>query len=112
LEYAKAKLFAPLGITDVFWPHDPQGISIGCFGSYLQTRDLAKIGYLYLRNGAWEGKQLLPAAWIEKVNHATMDMHASFEPDLRYSDCFRALPNKRVYMATGFNGQMIRSYPI
>jgi CubicO group peptidase (beta-lactamase class C family) len=111
LDYAKAKLFAPLGITDVFWLHDPQGISIGGFGSYLQTGDLAKIGYLYLRNGAWEGKQLLPAAWIEKVNHATVDMHDHWEPDLRYSDFFWALPNKHVYMATGFNGQMIMVFP-
>jgi CubicO group peptidase (beta-lactamase class C family) len=75
LDYAKAKLFAPLGIRDVFWPADPQGISSGRGGSYLQIGDLAKIGYLYLRNGAWEGKQLLPAAWIEKINHATVDMH-------------------------------------
>ena len=29
LEYAKAKLFGPLGINDLFWGHDPQGISNG-----------------------------------------------------------------------------------
>jgi CubicO group peptidase (beta-lactamase class C family) len=69
LEYAKAKLFAPLGINDLDWWRDPQGITIGGFGLFLQPRDMAKIGYLYLRNGAWEGKQLLPPAWIDKVNH-------------------------------------------
>jgi CubicO group peptidase (beta-lactamase class C family) len=42
LDYAKAKPFAPVGITDVFWLDDPQRISIGEFGSYLQTSDLAK----------------------------------------------------------------------
>ena len=35
LEYAKAKLFGPLGIKDVYWPHDPQGISVGGGGLYL-----------------------------------------------------------------------------
>jgi len=76
LEYAKAKLFGPLGINDVSWGHDPQGISNGGQGLYLQPRDMAKIGYLYLRNGAWEGKQLLPSDWIDKVTHATVDPHA------------------------------------
>jgi CubicO group peptidase (beta-lactamase class C family) len=75
LEYAKAKLFGPLGITDVSWQHDPQGISIGGYGLSLQPRDMAKIGYLYLRNGVWEGMQLLPTAWIDKVRWATVDMH-------------------------------------
>ena len=36
---------------------------------------MAKIGYLYLRNGMWEGKELISSAWIDKVNHATIDMH-------------------------------------
>ena len=101
LEYAKAKLFGPLGINDVSWQHDPQGISNGGHGLYLQPRDMAKIGYLYLRNGAWEGKQLLPSAWIDKVTHATVDMHAPWEPELRYSNLFWVLPDKHVYMASG-----------
>jgi CubicO group peptidase (beta-lactamase class C family) len=71
LDYAKAKLFGPLGINDVYWPHDPQGISIGGYGLYMLSRDMAKIGYLYLRNGAWQGKRLLPSAWIDKVTHPT-----------------------------------------
>jgi CubicO group peptidase (beta-lactamase class C family) len=111
LEYAKAKLFGPLGINDVFWRHDPQGISIGGDELYLQPRDMAKIGYLYLHNGVWEGEVLLPAAWIDKVSHATVDMHNRWEPNLRYSNFFWALPNKHVYMATGFNGQMVMVLP-
>ena len=111
LDYAKANLFVPLGINDVFWRHDPQGISIGGDELYLQPRDMAKIGYLYLRNGAWEGKRLLPAPWIDKVSHATVDMQNRWEPDLRYSNFFWALPNKHAYMATGYNGQMVIVFP-
>ena len=109
LEYAKAKLFGPLGINDLDWWHDPQGITIGGYGLFLQPRDMAKIGYLYLRNGIWEGKQLLPLAWIDKVNHATIDMH--LEPGLRYSNCFWALPEKHVCMADGYRGQLIMVFP-
>ncbi len=108
LEYAKAKLFGPLGINDLSWRHDPQGLSNGGYGSYLQPRDMAKIGYLYLRNGAWEGKQLLPSAWIDKVSHATVDMRLGL---LRYSNLFWALPDKHVYMAVGHHRQVIMVFP-
>jgi CubicO group peptidase (beta-lactamase class C family) len=104
LEYAKSKLFGPLGITKVSWQHDPQGISNGGWGLSLLPRDMAKIGYLHLRKGLWEGQELLPPAWIDKVSHATVDMRLG---GLRYSDLFWALPDKRVYMAVGRNGQVI-----
>jgi CubicO group peptidase (beta-lactamase class C family) len=70
---------------------------------------MAKIGYLYLRNGAWESKQLLPPAWVDKVSHATLDMH--LEPELRYSNLFWALPDKHVYMANGYHSQLIMVFP-
>jgi CubicO group peptidase (beta-lactamase class C family) len=104
LEYAKSKLFGPLGITKVSWQLDPQGISNGGWGLSLLPRDMAKIGYLYLRKGVWEGQELLSPAWIDKVSHATVDMRLG---GLRYSNLFWALPDKRVYMAVGRNGQVI-----
>jgi CubicO group peptidase (beta-lactamase class C family) len=108
LEYAKAKLFEPLGIADVYWTHDPQGVSTGGYGLYLQPRDMAKIGYLYLRDGAWEGKQLLPSAWIDRVTHAKVDMRLG---GLRYCNLFWALPDQHVYMAVGHHGQTIMIFP-
>jgi CubicO group peptidase (beta-lactamase class C family) len=111
LDYANAQLFGPLGITDLFWRQDPQGIPTGGYGLYLQPRDMAKIGYLYLRNGAWDGRQILPPAWIDTVNHASVDMHQSHEPELRYANLFWALPDRHVYMATGFHRQLIVLMP-
>jgi hypothetical protein len=77
----------------------------------LRPRDMAKIGYLYLRHGEWEGKPLVPPAWIEKASHATVNMNAAFEPELRYSNFFWALPNKKVYMAVGYHCQLIMVFP-
>jgi CubicO group peptidase (beta-lactamase class C family) len=111
LEYARAKLFGPLGINDVYWAHDPQGFSNGGYGLYLQPRDMAKIGYLYLRKGAWEGKQLLPSEWVDKVTHATMLMHGTGEPELRYSNLFWAFPKRHVYIAVGYHRQVIMVFP-
>jgi CubicO group peptidase (beta-lactamase class C family) len=103
LDYAKAQLFDPLGITDLFWRQDPQGIPAGGAGLYLQPRDMAKIGYLYLRNGSWDGRQILPPGWIDAVNHASVDMRQNSLPDLRYANQFWALPGRHVYMAVGFH---------
>lgn len=65
VDYLQPRLFAPLGIDVPKWDKNPQGISIGGYGLYLKTEDIAKFGQLYLQNGVWEGKQLVPADWIK-----------------------------------------------
>jgi CubicO group peptidase (beta-lactamase class C family) len=110
-DYAKARLFGPLGISEWNWRRDPQGNSTGGYGLSLKPRDMAKIGYLYLRHGEWEDKTLIPPAWIDRVSHATVDMNAKFEPALRYSNFFWSLPNKNVYMTVGYNNQVIMVFP-
>jgi CubicO group peptidase (beta-lactamase class C family) len=111
LDYAQKRLFQPLGITDVAWNSDPQGNSYGGDGLYLQPRDMAKIGYLYLRNGIWDGDQIIPAGWIDRATHASIDAHMSSAPDLRYSNLFWAIPNKTIYSAWGRHGQFIIVMP-
>jgi CubicO group peptidase (beta-lactamase class C family) len=86
--YAREKLFGPLAIDDVLWRADPQGVSGGGAGLYLQPRDMAKIGYLWLRGGVWEGKQILPAAWIEGMRAAKVEIPESWARDLRYGRQF------------------------
>jgi CubicO group peptidase (beta-lactamase class C family) len=110
-DYANARLFAPLGIAEPNWPHDSQGLSTGGGGVALRPRDMAKIGYLYLRNGAWEDQQLLPPGWSDQQNHAAVDMHASFDPGLRYSNFFWVFPDQHVYMAVGDRCQLIMVFP-
>jgi CubicO group peptidase (beta-lactamase class C family) len=67
VEYLTPRLFEPLGIEKPKWDTSPQGISIGGYGLFIRTADIAKFGQLYLQKGQWQGKQLLPAAWIEQV---------------------------------------------
>jgi CubicO group peptidase (beta-lactamase class C family) len=110
LDYAKEKLFGPLGIEDVQWRRDPQGVSTGGYGVYLQPRDMAKLGYLWLRGGAWEGQRLLPPEWLDKVKRATVDM--GLGRDLRYGNLFWSMPAKDVYIATGFHRQLIVVMPV
>lgn len=67
LEYLKPRLFQPLGIADPKWETSPQGSSIGGYGLYLRTEDIAKFGQLYLQKGKWNGKQLLPESWVDQA---------------------------------------------
>jgi CubicO group peptidase (beta-lactamase class C family) len=110
-DYARQRLFAPLGITDWHWDRDPQGLTMGAWTLTMRPRDMAKIGYLYLRHGEWEGRQLLPAGWAEVLHHASVNMHASFDPGLRYSNFFWVFPEHHVYMAVGWHGQLIAVFP-
>ncbi len=65
LDYLKPRLFAPLGIEHPTWETSPQGITTGGFGLSIRTEDIARFGQLYLQKGSWNGKQLVPAAWVE-----------------------------------------------
>ena len=65
LDYLKPRLFEPLGIENPQWQASPQGISCGGFGLFIRTEDIAKFGLLYLQKGKWNGKQLVPASWVE-----------------------------------------------
>jgi CubicO group peptidase (beta-lactamase class C family) len=67
LDYLKPRLFEPLGIDNPTWVMSPQGISAGSYGLSLRTEDIARFGQLYLQKGKWQGKQLVPAAWIEEA---------------------------------------------
>jgi hypothetical protein len=64
LDFAREQLFDPLGISDVIWSADPQGIIRGYGDMRLTPHDTAKLGYLYLNQGQWDGRQLLPASWV------------------------------------------------
>jgi CubicO group peptidase (beta-lactamase class C family) len=65
LDYLRPRLFEPLGIDDPTWETSPQGISTGGYGLSIRTEDIAKFGLLYLQKGKWQGKQIVPASWVE-----------------------------------------------
>lgn len=67
VDYLTPRLFEPLGIRQHPWERSKEGIDYGGFGLYLTTEDIAKFGQLYLNKGQWNGKQIVPAAWVEQA---------------------------------------------
>lgn len=67
LDYLQPRLFQPLGIENPTWEKSPEGIATGGYGLALRTEDIARFGQLYLQKGKWDGKQLIPEAWIAEA---------------------------------------------
>jgi len=65
LEYLRPRLFDPLGFKDPHWISSPQGVSAGAYGFSARTEEIANFGVLYLQKGRWNGKQVIPASWVE-----------------------------------------------
>lgn len=82
-EYLQKRVFEPIGIENASW--DVQGGSgfIGPHtnahtGIHISARELARFGYLMLRKGIWEGKELIPAWWTELATRSSQELVADY----------------------------------
>ncbi|SKA41750.1 CubicO group peptidase, beta-lactamase class C family [Chitinophaga eiseniae] len=66
-KYADHQLFRPLGITRYQWQYTPQGVANTAGGIRMNTLDFAKFGWLYQQQGRWQGRQVLPAGWVQQT---------------------------------------------
>ena len=105
-EFADKYLFGPLGITDVIWPINPQGINIGWGELRMRPQDLAKIGYLYLRGGEWDGEQIIPSSWVEESTQKHIS--GTLEDGYGYQWW---VDDSGIFMAVGYAGQFIFVVP-
>jgi CubicO group peptidase (beta-lactamase class C family) len=101
---AHRSLFEPLGIRSAVWPADPQGVSFGWGDLHLYPRDMAKIGYLWLNRGVWNGRPVVSANWIDR---STRPSAASSE----YGYGIWIKPDPDLYEAVGRGGQRISVVP-
>ncbi len=99
--FSEVHLFGPLGISDVAWPSNPQGITIGSGGLRMLPHDMAKIGYLYLNKGRWDCMQIIPPTWVA----ASTRKHISWVL-LDYGYQWWSVDDG-IFMARGYGGQSI-----
>ncbi len=105
-EYAVKYLFGPLGIKDYFWKRSPSGLVDAEGGIYLRPRDLAKLWYLFLQNGKWDGQQLVSPEWVKD----SLTPHMTVGPNAKYGLKWWLVPygpdNKwTAWAGSGFGGQ-------
>jgi CubicO group peptidase (beta-lactamase class C family) len=107
-EYAKKELFGPLGIKSAKWGNvDAQGVTDGEAGLSLSPHDMARIGYLYLHDGQWEGRQIIPSSWVERAKSGPVVATFGFH----YGNLWWSYPERGVYMARGRHSQLILVIP-
>jgi CubicO group peptidase (beta-lactamase class C family) len=109
-EFANQNLFAPLGISPISearWPSDPQEVTIGGYGLALTPGEMAKLGYLFLNQGQWDGETIVPASWVS----TSTTSHANQGDKKEYGYLWWIDPQGRWYAALGRAGQHIFVYP-
>ncbi len=69
-------MFCLIILPFLFWGcenyDDDQGVPLGGSGARLTPRDMARFGYLYLKMGNWDGKQIVPEEWVERSQQKHM----------------------------------------
>jgi CubicO group peptidase (beta-lactamase class C family) len=109
-KYGQKYLFTPLGI-EYFWKRTPLGVVDTEGGLFLSGTGLAKIGYLYLRDGAWDGKQIVSKDWVKQSLTPFIDAEEGFKYGFKWWLLPRTDRQGYVWMARGFGGQRLMVFP-
>jgi CubicO group peptidase (beta-lactamase class C family) len=107
LEFAEENLFGPLNITPAYWSRDLAGWYKGGYDLRMNTRNMAKFGYLYLNNGTWDGTQIIPEDWVQTSSSSISEVNDY----TGYGYQWWTTPELGMYSARGLYGQYIFVIP-
>jgi CubicO group peptidase (beta-lactamase class C family) len=110
IDFLRPRLFEPLGIDEYGWITDAEGRPLGYSGLHSTTEAIAKLGQLYLDQGRWEGKQLLPESWVAEAtrSHVVPDRE---NVDWRQGYGFQFWRSRHGYRGDGAYGQFMVILP-
>ncbi|MBW2289674.1 MAG: serine hydrolase [Deltaproteobacteria bacterium] len=117
--FIAGELLEPLGMTSAVAEFDPAGTFIGGTSFYASTRDYARFGLLYLRDGVWNGKRILPEGWSDYSRSVTPHSDGKYAVHFWLGPVGEAkalaaqglaLPDD-MYQARGMGGQFIAIIP-
>jgi CubicO group peptidase (beta-lactamase class C family) len=109
--YAKKALFDKLRITNYHWQMTPTGIPMTGGGLGLRSRDLLKIGQLYLNDGSWNGEQIISKEWAEKSTTPKARFEVDREYEYGYLWWLEEFNNEKAYYMTGTGGNKVVVFP-
>jgi CubicO group peptidase (beta-lactamase class C family) len=108
-DFAKRKLFDPLGIANYTWYADSDGYLHGESGLHLTARDMAKIGILYLQHGRWGDTQIVSADYVR--DSTTRHNDGGPPANAGYGYQWWISKNGNVFFAAGLHSQLISVTP-
>lgn len=104
------RIFGPMGIRRFFWETCPRGYEKGGWGMYMLPEDMAKLGQLFLQDGAWEGKQLVSADWIEAMRKKQITVPKTVGTyNYGWQMWNKATP--KIWLLNGMFGQNVLAFP-
>ena len=130
LDYAREKLFDPLEIDSrpayknrgslptppsfdtvgFGWATDAVGLRSGCCMLRLRATDTVKIGELYLGDGVWQGRRILPAGWVE-TSTTPSSVHPEYGLVWLRTTTINQTTAHTTYVARGFDGLLVDVVP-
>lgn len=117
-DYLQPRLFDPLGIARPAWLTTEDGATRGAGGMELTARDLAKLGYLFLRGGQWDEARIVDEEWVASSTRVqssgTSDMtgaNISYGSAYGYHWWVRQTAGYPAYYASGYGGQLVYVVP-
>jgi CubicO group peptidase (beta-lactamase class C family) len=106
-QFATEVLAKPLGIALARWPRDPQGIYFGGNEMLMTPRQMATFGELYLNRGLAQGRQIVPAEWVETSCVPRTRSRWDRDREYGYGWWIQEFGGHRACFAWGFGGQYI-----
>ncbi|MBK6267330.1 serine hydrolase [Marivirga sp. S37H4] len=105
--WAEENFYGQLGISDFKWQSQPDGYPEGAARMYMRPRDMLKVGVTYLNNGQWNGEQIIPSAFVDKV----MEAENTGAADYSHGFWLRQLAGISYLSADGDGGNYINIFP-
>lgn len=110
LGYLRPRLLDPLGIEQAAWLTDGGG-ELGFSGLHISTESIAKLGQLYLQDGVWNGRRILPEGWVVQATQAQVANPNEGNPDWRQGYGFQFWMARHGYRGDGAYGQFCAVLP-
>lgn len=109
-KYGEKYLFKPLGM-DHYWKRTYMGVVDTEGGLFLRGSDLAKLGYLYLNDGIWDGQQVVSKEWVKESVSPLIDAEEDYKYGFKWWLLPRTDTSGYAWMARGFGGQRLMVFP-
>ncbi|MGH9856678.1 MAG: serine hydrolase domain-containing protein, partial [Acidobacteriota bacterium] len=112
-EFARKYLFDPLNIKQTRWGISPMGLAMTGGGLELRSRDLLKLGQLYLDQGMWKGKRIVSQQWVK----TSIQPHARIDDQTEYGYLWwlkkftAGTKTHQTYLMSGNGGNKVAVFP-